>query len=75
MTKPHANIFREMVFSPAKIQSIRVGASYLEPSRKGQIRGAEKKMMRHNVLVRRRFFDEANKEVGLFGWALSIGRR
>ena len=27
--------------------------------------------MRHNVLVRRRFFDEANKEVGLFGWALT----
>ena len=25
--------------------------------------------MRHNVLVRRRFFDEANKKVGLFGWA------
>ena len=26
--------------------------------------------MRHNVLVRRIFFDEANKDVGLFGWAL-----
>ena len=29
--------------------------------------------MRHNVLVRRRFFDEANKEVGLFGLALVWG--